>query len=111
MNVLTLVEILKTFVLTSVLFVWIVRYDNIVIEFKQYGLPDWLRDFVGILKISFVVMLLNGDSSIVILGSAGIVVLMLAALFTHFKIKNPVGKMVPSFVLMSFSLAILLMTL
>ena len=36
--------------LVSVLFVWVIRYDNIIKEFKQYELPDWLRDFVGILK-------------------------------------------------------------
>lgn len=41
---------LQALVAVSVFFVWVIRYANIVQEFKQYGLPDWLRDLVGILK-------------------------------------------------------------
>ena len=52
-----LISILKTTVLVSVLFVWVIRYDNIIKEFKQYELPDWLRDLVGILKIISVVLI------------------------------------------------------
>ena len=48
---------LQTLVAASVFFVWVVRYENIVQEFKQYGLPGWLRDLVGILKMTFVLML------------------------------------------------------
>ncbi|MBE0543396.1 MAG: hypothetical protein IH623_18795 [Verrucomicrobia bacterium] len=33
---------LQAFVAASVFFVWVVRYANIIQEFKQYGLPDWL---------------------------------------------------------------------
>ena len=47
--------VLQAFVAASVFFVWVVRYDNIREEFTQYGLPDWLRDFVGILKLGAVV--------------------------------------------------------
>jgi hypothetical protein len=104
----SLIEVLKITVLVSVLFVWVVRYDNVVLEFKQFGLPDWLRDFVGILKISFVIMLLKSEIGFVLLGAGGIVILMLAALFTHFRIKNPISKMLPSFTLMTFSLIIFL---
>jgi non-specific serine/threonine protein kinase len=45
----------KILVFSSVIFVWCIRYKNIIEEFKKYGYPDWLRDFVGILKISFVI--------------------------------------------------------
>ena len=45
----SIVPVLKISVLVSVLFVWVIRYDNIIKEFKEYEL-DWLRDFVGILK-------------------------------------------------------------
>lgn len=34
---------LQALVAASVFFVWVIRYANIVQEFKQYGLPDWLR--------------------------------------------------------------------
>jgi hypothetical protein len=31
---------LQALVAASVFFVWVVRHANIIIEFKQYGLPD-----------------------------------------------------------------------
>jgi hypothetical protein len=111
MTMLSFIEVLKIIVFTSVLFVWVVRYDNIISEFKEYKLPAWVRDFVGILKISFVIMLLNSDPFLVLLGSAGIVLLMLGALFTHFRVKNPVKKMLPSVTLLIISLVIFLVTL
>ena len=36
----------------SVFFVWIFRYDNIVVEFKVYGYSDLLRNFGGVAKTS-----------------------------------------------------------
>ena len=51
---------LQALVASSVFFVWVIRYANIVQEFKQYGLPDWLKDLVGILKMNFSLMLLIG---------------------------------------------------
>lgn len=106
----SLVEVIKIIVLAAVLFVWVVRYENIIKEFKEYQLPAWFRDFVGILKISFVVMLLNDDKTVVLLGSGGIVILMLGAFFTHIRVKNPVSKMLPSATLMTLSLIIFLTT-
>ncbi|GIT72643.1 MAG: hypothetical protein Ct9H300mP28_24570 [Pseudomonadota bacterium] len=49
------------------------------------------RDMVGILKISFAIMFLNGiyNEKFKLLGSCGLILLMLPALFTHIKIKNP----------------------
>ena len=44
----------------SVLFVWIFRYENIVIEFKHYGYSDLLRNFVGASKISISTLLIVG---------------------------------------------------
>ena len=44
---------LKTIVAGSIFFVWVVRYREIIEEFKVYELPTWLRDLVGILKLSF----------------------------------------------------------
>ena len=52
--------VLQALVAASVFFVWVVRYANIVQEFKQYALPDWLRDLVGILKLALVLLLLIG---------------------------------------------------
>ena len=43
-----LIQVLKTIALVSILFVWVVRYNNIQNEFEKYNLPNWLRDMVGI---------------------------------------------------------------
>ena len=110
MSLINLLEILKTLVLASVLFVWVIRYENIVAEFKQYQLPDWLRDLVGIVKISFALMLLSQNTIVVLTGSGGIVVLMFAALFTHLRIKNSLSKMLPALTLFSFSIIIFIET-
>lgn len=101
-----LVEMFKTIVLVSILFVWVIRYDNIVKEFMTYGYPDWLRDLVGIFKISFAVMLMSDTAQVVQVGSVGIALLMIGALVTHVRSKSPVYKMLPSFGLMCASILI-----
>jgi uncharacterized membrane protein YphA (DoxX/SURF4 family) len=101
---------LQALVAASVFFVWVVRYANIVQEFKQYGLPDWLRDLVGILKMTFALMLLIGIERglFAVMGGIGIAILMGAAVVTHLRVKNPVFKMLPSLTLLLFSTAIAL---
>ena len=39
--------IFQLIVAVSVLYIWIFRYDNIVVEFKHYGYSDLVRNFVG----------------------------------------------------------------
>ena len=99
---------LQVFVAASIFFVWGVRYANIVEEFKQYRLPDWLRDFVGILKITFAILLLVGIDRprAAMLGGVGIAVLMAGAFITHLRVKNPPFKMLPSLMLLVVSLAL-----
>lgn len=99
---------LQALVAASVFFVWVVRYANIIQEFKQYGLPDWLRDLVGILKMTFSLMMLIGieRKPFAVAGGIGIAVLMGAAFVTHLRVKNPVFKMLPSVTLLVFSVVI-----
>ena len=99
---------LQTLVAASIFFVWMIRYANIVQEFKQYGLPDWLRDLVGILKIAFSLMLLIGieRSFFAMIGGLGIAILMGAAFVTHLRVRNPAFKMLPSLTLLIFSVLI-----
>jgi hypothetical protein len=99
---------LQTLVAASVFFVWVVRYANIVTEFKQYGLPDWLRDLVGILKLALVSLMVIGIGRplFAVIGGLGIVILMAAAVFTHLRAKNPLSKMLPSLTLLTFSAVI-----
>jgi hypothetical protein len=102
----SIIEILKIFVLASILFVWVVRYGNIVEEFKFYGYPNWLRDIVGIFKIAFAVMLFNQNILVIKTGAIGISILMICALITHLKVKNPIPKMFPSAILLTINVVI-----
>lgn len=99
---------LQVLVAASVFFVWVVRYANIVQEFKQYGLPDWLRDLVGILKMTCSLMLLIGieRGPFAVAGGIGIALLMAAAFVTHLWVRNPLLKMLPSLTLLIFSVVI-----
>ena len=99
---------LQALVAASIFFVWGVRYANIVEEFKQYRLPDWLRDFVGILKVTFAILLLVGIQRprAAVLGGAALALLMVAALVTHLRVKNPPFKMLPAATLLVLSLVI-----
>tara|TARA_B110000263_G_scaffold146665_1_gene127206 strand:+ start:417 stop:755 length:339 start_codon:yes stop_codon:yes gene_type:complete len=101
------IEVLKIIVTVSMFFIWFVRYDNIKKEFKEYKFPRWFRDVVGILKISFCVMLHSNSNEIVITGSLGILVLMLGAVMTHIRMRNPFRKYIAS-VTMSLIIFIIL---
>ena len=37
----TFILLLKIIIVASIFFVWVVRYNNIVTEFKEYQYPDW----------------------------------------------------------------------
>ncbi len=99
---------LQALVAASVFFVWVVRYTNIVQEFKHYGLPDWLRDLVGILKMTSSLMLLIGieHGLFAVAGGIGIALLMGAAFAIHLRVKNPVFKMLPCLTLLVLSVVI-----
>jgi len=99
---------LQALLAAAIFFVWVVRYDNIVAEFKGYGLSESLRDLVGILKLTFALMLLIGIERpfFAVVGGAGIAVLMAAAVVTHLRVKNPVPKMLPALALLSCSVVI-----
>lgn len=102
---------LQALVAASVFFVWVVRYDNIIQEFKHYALPDWLRDLVGILKLTFSLLLLLGIERmpLAVVGGLGIAALMSCAFIVHIRVKNPWSKRLPCVGLLAMSLAIALM--
>jgi len=99
---------LQAFVAAAIFFVWVVRYQNIIVEFKHFGLPDWLRDSVGTLKLGLSLLLLVGIErpDIAAIGGLGIAALMACAFATHVRVKNPVYKMLPSLSLLVISLII-----
>lgn len=106
-----IIEAIKIIITVSVFFVWFVRYRNIKKEFVKYGYPRWFRDLVGILKISFSIMLHSSMNSIVVIGSLGISILMIGAFFTHMKINNPFREYIASLVMLTISTMVLYFTL
>lgn len=89
----------------SVAYVWIFRYDNVVNEFKQFGLSDLTRNLVGAAKISLATLLVAGIwyPSIVLIPSILMGLLMIGAQYFHFKIRNPFMKHLPSLILLILS--------
>ena len=104
----SLVGALKVIAGVAIFFVWVVRYENIKKEFEKYGFPTWFRDLVGILKISFVVLIQFPNAQYVQMGSGGITLLMIGAVITHFRVKNPFREYIPSIVMLLISLIILI---
>ena len=105
-----LVEAFKIIATVSIFFVWFVRYKNIKREFKRYGFPRWFRDMIGIMKISFCIMLHSSVNEIVMIGSLGIALLMLGAFFTHMRMKNTFREYIASVAMLSISSLILFYT-
>ena len=92
----------------SVFIVWIFRYDNIVVEFKDYGYSDLLRNFVGVAKTSTSTLLILGlwFNEITIYASLSMAFFMFCAQLSHIKVKNPFIKFVPSLIFLIMSLFI-----
>ena len=94
----------------SVGYVWIFRFDNIVKEFKQYGLSDLTRNIVGASKIVLATLLISGIwyPKLVFIPALLMAFLMTCAQFFHFKAKNPWSKHFPSLFLLALSLFVAL---
>ena len=92
----------------SILIVWVFRFDNIVLEFEQYGLSSLLRNILGASKISLATILVLGiwHHEYLFATSAIMAFLMLCAQFFHFRAKNNWRKFLPSLFLLILSVFI-----
>jgi hypothetical protein len=92
----------------SIWMVWVWRFENIVKEFDQFGYPVWFRSLVGALKISLATLLVAGIwfPTLVFYSAVFMAMLMVGAQLTHFRVKNPLSKFVPSFVLLALSVLV-----
>lgn len=100
--------IAQVIVALSIAYVWIFRFDNIVKEFKQYGLSDLTRTIVGSSKIALSTLLVAGIwyPALVLIPALLIAFLMLSAQYFHLKVGNPWQKHMPSLFLLILSLFI-----
>lgn len=90
----------------SIVVVWVFRFDNVVKEFKHFGLPDLVRSLVGATKISLATLLVVGiwHEELVGFSALFMAILMLCAQVAHFKVRNPWYKFMPSLVLLVLSI-------
>ncbi len=93
----------------SIWIVWVFRFDNIVLEFQQYGFSSLFRNFIGALKISLASLILIGvwNPKLVLIPSIVMALLMVAAQFTHFRVRNPIKKYIPSLALLILCLVVI----
>lgn len=92
----------------SIIIVWVFRHDNIVVEFKQYGLSDLVRNMVGASKIALATILaLDVCYEVPVISAALLMAfLMICAQGFHVKVRNPFKKYVPSALLLLLCLFI-----
>ena len=90
----------------SIAFVWIIRLDNVVGEFKEYHLPDLIRNLVGATKIALSTLLVTGIwfPSLVLIPALLMAALMVCAQIAHFTAKHRIHKFLPSLALLILSL-------
>lgn len=89
----------------SIAIVWIGRFDNIVKEFRQFGLPDLVRTLVGATKTALATLLVAGIwyPVPVVVPALVMAVLMAGAQGAHFSVGNPWPKFLPSLTLLLLS--------
>ncbi|HMB97031.1 MAG TPA: DoxX family protein [Balneolaceae bacterium] len=110
---------LKLIIGLSILNVWLVRSkkstawrggdaNNIVEEFKAYGLPVWFMWTIGTLKVILAVMLLASIyyPGLEQIAAYGIAILMLGAVSMHIKISDPLKKSLPAFTFLVLSVLV-----
>jgi len=100
-------------VAASVAYVWIFRYDVIIKEFKQFGLSDLTRTFIGAYKVSLATLLVTGIwfPQLILIPAILMGLCMLAAQYFHFKIKNPFIKHLPSLIFLILCVFITLVSI
>lgn len=102
----TLALVSQLVIAFSIAIVWVFRFDNIVIEFKQYGLSTLTRSLVGSSKIVLATLLVVGVwvPSLVLIPALLMALLMISAQYFHFKVNNPFQKRIPALFLLILSL-------
>lgn len=96
----------QVLIAVSVVYVWVFRYDNIVREFREYGLSDLFRTMVGAAKIALSTLLIVGiwHPELVLVPALAMAALMAGAQVSHFRARHAFLAFVPSLVLLLLSL-------
>jgi uncharacterized membrane protein YphA (DoxX/SURF4 family) len=113
---------LQTIVGLGLLNVWIIRANqatcyrggeakNLKDEFTTYGLPSWVYYLVGFFKVTTGLSLVVGIwlKQLVLPASLTIVVLMVGAIYMHFKVGDNIQKFIPASLMLMMSTALVVM--
>jgi hypothetical protein len=96
----------QVIVACSVAFVWIAHFPNVVAEFHEYGLPDWVRTVVGAVKIALSTLLIAAVwyPALAMIPALLMAGLMGCALLAHWRVHHAWSKSVPAGLLLVLSL-------
>ena len=105
----TLLMILHLIISIGLINVWLFRFNktteyrggsakNMKEEFIAYGLPEWSMYFVGFVKVAIAIMLIISIwvEELLLYNLIVLAALMIAAVFMHLKVKDPIKKSYPA---------------
>ena len=106
MNLHLYATVAQIIIALSIVIVWVFRFDNLVGEFKQFGLSNLTRNAVGATKISLSTLLVAGIWYPELVAPSALIMafLMVCAQLAHFRVGNPWYKHLPSLGLLGLSL-------
>jgi hypothetical protein len=111
--------VLKVIIGISMLNVWLIQSkkptkwrggnaENIMEEFKVYGLSKPFCYFIGFLKVSLALLLLASIQfeDLALFGSLGLTILLFGSIIMHIKVKDKLYKSFPAFLFIVMNLVI-----
>ena len=103
------IMILQLIIPIGLINVWLLRFNktteyrggnakNMNEEFMAYGLPEWSIYLVGFLKVAIAIMLIVSIwiEELLFYNLIVLAALMIAAVFMHLKVKDPIKKSYPA---------------
>ena len=103
------IMILQLIISIGLINVWLLRFNkateyrggnakNMNEEFIAYGLPEWSMYLVGFLKVAIAIMLIVSIwiEELLFYNLIVLTALMIAAVFMHLKVKDPIKKSYPA---------------
>ena len=103
------IVILQLIISIGLINVWLLRFNkdteyrggnakNMNEEFMAYGLPEWSMYLVGFLKVAIAILLIVSIwiEKLLFYNLIVLAALMIAAVFMHLKVKDPIKKSYPA---------------
>ena len=103
------INVVQAFIAIAMFDVWLFRYDRpqrarggdaqtMAEEFRVYGLPDWFRNVVRVLKLAAGTLMVVGiwSPQAALVAGMALVILMGGAILMHIKVRDPLYKSIPA---------------